>query len=65
MRLHKVSFLSVLSVFRDESGLWWFIGCRGFKMSGDNGKSSLKFFMTEAALMFDDHESDEDKKKKK
>jgi hypothetical protein len=35
----------IIYVYRDESGLWWFIGCRGFKVGGNNGKASLKYFI--------------------
>lgn len=31
--------------YRDESGLYWFIGCRGFKIEGNNGNPSLRNFI--------------------
>lgn len=52
----------MINIFRDESGIWWFIGCRGFKTSGNNGKPTLKYFTLETNVISD--ESDEEKKKK-
>lgn len=43
--------------------MWWFIGCRGFKVSGNNGKPSLRYFTIENHIISED--SDEEKKKAK
>ena len=44
---------------RDESGIWWFIGCRGFNISGTAPKWNFKYFLAEALLFVPD-DSDED-----
>lgn len=51
----------VCDFIKDESGLWWFIGCRAFKLNGSNGKPSLKYFLSEGALMADNSDSENDK----
>lgn len=42
----------------------WFVGCKGFKVEGNNGKPALKYFMMEVGLMSDGDNSDSGKKKK-
>ena len=51
---------------KDESGLWWFIGCRAFRMNGTSGRPSLRFFTleTHSYNKNDNDDSDEEKKKK-
>ena len=51
----------ICDFIKDESGLWWFIGCRGFRIGGNNGKPTLRYFTQEIIV---DSDSDEEKKKK-
>lgn len=49
----------VCDFIKDESSLWWFIGCKAFKideyrMKKHSGKPSLKYFLSEGALMGND-----------
>jgi hypothetical protein len=53
-----------LNLNRDESGLWWFIGCRAFKINGSNGKPNLKYFCFQTHAV-EDSEDEEGAKKKK
>lgn len=41
----------VCDFIKDESGIWWFIGCRGFNISGTAPRWSFKFFLPEALLI--------------
>jgi hypothetical protein len=50
-------------LIRDESGIWWFIGCRGFKINGNNGKPTLKYFLGEG-MYFPDSDSENNQRKK-
>ena len=50
--------------FRDESGLWWFIGCKNFKVYGDNGHPSLRNFIHESVDSDSEDSPDKEKKKK-
>jgi hypothetical protein len=52
----------VADFVKDESGLLWFVGCRGFKIVGNNSKPTLKYFMLEIGIC-SDTDSDSNKKK--
>lgn len=57
----------VCDFIKDESGLWWFIGCRAFKVCGNNGRPTLRYFTLETHIMSDasDEEGDGKGDKKK
>jgi hypothetical protein len=41
----------VCDFVKDDSGLWWFIGCRSFIVSGNNGKPHIRYFNPDAAAI--------------
>lgn len=50
----------ICDFIKDESGLWWFIGCRAFKQDLSHpGKISLRFFTLDTNHLLSDG-SDED-----